>query len=179
MKILELEDLTKKIKNIVNNDLSLCFVKNEGSESDQNFQDLKEFLEDNKNEKDLIINNIDDILLFIENGFDLHHLDDENFVKIYNQLKEIELNIICLKLKMEYKDFIESQSIEKNNICKIKTGNVLSIGDEIYLVKRELKKTSKGYEILVELLLSGTFSYVNSIYVDIKNEGFFVLGNIN
>ena len=94
-------------------------------------------------------------------------------------MKEIELNIICLKLKMEYKDFIELQSIEKNNICKIKTGNVLSIGDEIYLVKRELKKTSKGYEILVELLLSGTFSYVNSIYVDIKNEGFFVLGNIN
>lgn len=179
MKILKINELNENLKSLINGELSKSFDPNCGKECEENIEDFKEFLNDKKEDKNLILNNIDDILLFIETGFDLSLLDNKDFLIVYNKLKEIELNIILLKLKSEYPSFISSNIIEKKEIYEISENEVVYIGEEVYLIKRGAKKTSKGYEFLVELLLSGTFSYINSIYIDIKNEGFFVLGNMN
>lgn len=179
MKILKIEQLNENLKNLIYCDLCCNINMSCNSECRENIEDFKEFIEGAKEKKDIVSNNIDDILLFIETGFDLSFLDNDNFLIVYEKLKEIELNIVLMKLIAEYEAFAPCKNLEKKNICSIEEGNVIYIGEEVYLVKRCAKRTSKGYELLVELLLSGTFSYINSIYVDIKNEGFFLFGNIN
>ena len=86
--------------------------------------------------------------------------------------------MLCLKLKSEYPRFSAYEEFIRKTLSEIQIGNVVFMGEEVYLIKKGGKKTSKGYEIQVELLLSGTFSYVNSVYIDIRHDGIFVLGNI-
>lgn len=146
------------------------------------FEDLDEFLSgfNYTGEENISIEDISELILFMENIFELDRLNDEEYIEIIKEIKQIDLSLLSMRLKLLIPQFIPSNIIQSGNIEDLKIGSVLTIGDDVYKVRSEkINKTSKGYEIVVQSILKGEFSYVNNIYIDINNKCFFNIGIIN
>lgn len=174
MEIMSEAILKEKIKYLAEYILPTAFDPMVELQSADNLEDLKSLLVEHGEEN--FLSHYDDLLLFMETGFSLENLDESSFIAVYDYIKEIEINLTILKLKNTYNNFKPHDTFHKSNIKDLDVGDILFTEEEIYLVKRKSKKTTKGYEIVVELLFSRELQYSNNIYIDVIPECFYIIG---
>lgn len=162
-------------------DLINCYILNKEKSNNVEYnikkmEELQEYV--NFEDQNFIQNSFEDLIMFLETVFDFDKLTTEEYERLINKIKEIEMNFFAHQLVFKFRDFSVYDVFQEGEISIIKENSVFYVDDEVYIAKSNVKKTSKGYQITASLLFENNYKFTNNIYIEKKDKSFIILGEM-